>query len=187
MNTKLDSLIKFLLTVDKSAAESVYILKIGAWKDFPEWSDTGEEIRDARKRAGLPEDPFLDPTEKRYDRLFDAPSPGGLSKEKKSEDPEIIGYLPDPEKEREMRLILKELNKIFKDEKRISIGEKFGLFRPNNIEPHGEGYLIRSTILPEDPYDSPEQVSIKAVVTLDEDNRKHIALSILEDGANDRT
>ena len=187
MNTKLDSLIKFLLTVDKSAAESVYLLKIGAWDDFPEWSDTGAEIRGARERAGLPEDPFLDNTEKRYDRLFEAPSPGGLSKEKRSEDPKVIGFLPGPESEMEMLHIFERLKKIYEDGSQISIGEKFGLFRPNNIEPHGEGYLIRSTILPEDPYDSPEQVNIKAVVTLDEDNRKHIALSILEDGANDRT
>lgn len=184
MNTKLDNLIKFLLTVDKSAAESVYLLKIGAWDDFPAWSDTGAEIRGARERAGLPEDPFLDNTEKRYERLFEAPSAGGLSKEEQK-DPEFIGFLPGPESE--MLHIFERLKEIYEDGNQISIGEKFGLFKPNNIEPHGEGYVIRSVILPEDPYDSPEPVRIKAVVTLDEGKKKHIALSILEDGANDRT
>lgn len=190
MNTKLDNLIKFLLTIDKSAAESVYLLKTGAWGDFPEWSDTGAEIRDARERArrareraGLPEDPFLDNTEKRYDRLFDAPSPGGLSEEKRSEDPEFIGFLPGPESEMEMLHIFERLKKIYDDERQISIDEKIGLFRPNNIAPYEDGYIIQSTMLPKDPYDSPEQVSIKAVITRDEDGKKHIALSIIENGA----
>lgn len=183
MNTKLDNLINFLLTIDKSAAESVYLLKIGAWDDFPEWSDTSAEIRGARERAGLPEDPFLDNTEKRYDRLYEAPVATGLSKEKKSEDPEFIGFLPGPESEMEMLHIFERLKKIYDDERQISIDEKIGLFRPNNIAPYKDGYIIQSTMRPQDPYDSPEQVSIKAVITSDEDGKKHIALSIIENGA----
>ena len=136
MNTKLNSLIKFLLTVDKSAAESVYLLKV-ATDPFDAPPIPGSIFDDFDPRFGKP-DRYVKEKYRDFEipnKLYN-PNPTEVRTTKPKEEP--IGYLPGEVMSGRAEKIFNILKDKYQKGDQIDTGEEQGLFDPTSINQKDE-------------------------------------------------